>query len=604
MNIEAEAVSKVNEVLRRTGYLDPYITENDKTPVWDGFVLVYNDDKMPHRKDSLRGRFSVQVKGHKSNQLPATEVKYAVNVNDLKAFLKDGGAIFFNVYITPTYTSQIFYRIFLPLDLERILQKSKKQKTLTLDFKALPADKSIILSIFMNFLANQKKQIGTINPTKLYLEDWNNSGSNSSISKITMPVTVFKDPDRLDLELITSIPHYLYITPRDFEHISIPVETMGEVAISTEVSAPIATNSKSYYDHYKIIWHKGSPTIYFGKGLTIVFNRVDGDNNTSSFSVQTTLKGHGTLQERIHDISFFLEIYNDKLFTLNSMEFPIASSDADPLFNKTIMEFEKLLNKFKALQKILNDLQIWEDLDIDGLTKDGLSEEWKIDLLLDIGKKHIYKQSETPHLPIQVLTISNTKILFFVSLEDGYEVFRDYYVPQFEIISKESDQSSDEIHMSQYIILKKANLVVSNFKKDLVLEDIIKYDPNENYLSQVNFFLLEVISAYDSGEGKTEELYKLAFDLSKWLCKQHDDVLHRINYLQVLKRKRSLTKKDKSYLQEQLDIYKDDLYIRLGIYILQGEMEEARKLVLSQQNEEMENFKKYPIYHLMMGSEV
>ncbi len=40
MNIEAEAVSKVNEVLRRTGYLDPYITENDKTPVWDGFVLV------------------------------------------------------------------------------------------------------------------------------------------------------------------------------------------------------------------------------------------------------------------------------------------------------------------------------------------------------------------------------------------------------------------------------------------------------------------------------------------------------------------------------------------------------------------------------------
>ena len=88
MNIEAEAVSKVNEVLRRTGYLDPYITENDKTPVWDGFVLVYNDDKMPHRKDSLRGRFSVQVKGHKSNQLPATEVKYAVNVNDLKAFLK------------------------------------------------------------------------------------------------------------------------------------------------------------------------------------------------------------------------------------------------------------------------------------------------------------------------------------------------------------------------------------------------------------------------------------------------------------------------------------------------------------------------------------
>ena len=74
--------------------------------------------------------------------------------------------------------------------------------------------------------------------------------------------------------------------------------------------------------------------------------------------------------------------------------------------------------------------------------------------------------------------------------------------------------------------------------------------------------------------------------------------------MQVLKRKRSLTKKDKSYLQEQLDIYKDDIYIRLGIYILQGEMDEARKLVLSQQNEEMENFKKYPIYHLMMGSEV
>lgn len=109
MNIESEGVSKLSEVLRRTDYLEPFIPENDKTPVWDGDVYVYNSNSFPHRKDSLQGRVSVQVKGHKVQQLPGEQVKYSVDIRDLKAFQKDGGAIFFNVYITPAYITKIYY---------------------------------------------------------------------------------------------------------------------------------------------------------------------------------------------------------------------------------------------------------------------------------------------------------------------------------------------------------------------------------------------------------------------------------------------------------------------------------------------------------------
>ena len=59
--IETFAVNAVRESIALSGYLDQYISDNDKEPSWDGFVYIYNDPIKT--KANLIGRVPVQVKG-------------------------------------------------------------------------------------------------------------------------------------------------------------------------------------------------------------------------------------------------------------------------------------------------------------------------------------------------------------------------------------------------------------------------------------------------------------------------------------------------------------------------------------------------------------
>ena len=62
MDIEGYAVAKVLESLAITEHLVGYISLRDKEPVWDGFVYIYTD-RVNHKKENLKGRVPVQIKG-------------------------------------------------------------------------------------------------------------------------------------------------------------------------------------------------------------------------------------------------------------------------------------------------------------------------------------------------------------------------------------------------------------------------------------------------------------------------------------------------------------------------------------------------------------
>ena len=65
--IEKDGISILERVLHSTNSLVSNININDKTPVWDGEIFVYNYNKDRKRKlpkSDLLGRISVQVKSH------------------------------------------------------------------------------------------------------------------------------------------------------------------------------------------------------------------------------------------------------------------------------------------------------------------------------------------------------------------------------------------------------------------------------------------------------------------------------------------------------------------------------------------------------------
>ncbi|MFL2121845.1 hypothetical protein ACEN4M_04990 [Marinilactibacillus psychrotolerans] len=152
--------------------------------------------------------------------------------------------------------------------------------------------------------------------------------------------------------------------------------------------------------------------------------------------------------------------------------------------------------------------------------------------------------------------------------------------------------------MSQYVILTKDDLTVSNFKGQNVYEDIIKYDPEEYYLNQINLFLLEVIKAYDSLKKKSEELYKLSYKVSEWLVTNSDSLYYYMNYLQVIKRIEEIPPSDVLYINNMLNDYKDDWEIYVGLLILLDRLNEAEELLSLQKVEDQNRSKNYPIHYL------
>lgn len=134
--IEALAIHKLNGALLRCPYLSSFIDSNDRTPAWDGCVMVY-DRPNEEKKKNMRGRVPVQVKGvHRSGDFDKGKTTFQVEVTDLERYYYDGGVIFFVVQVNVEKNEgAIFYLSLLPYELNQIIEQTKNQKTYTIHLK-------------------------------------------------------------------------------------------------------------------------------------------------------------------------------------------------------------------------------------------------------------------------------------------------------------------------------------------------------------------------------------------------------------------------------------------------------------------------------------
>ena len=158
--IEKIAVSHLNLAITQCEFLRAEISENDKTPSFDGHIELYS--KAGNKKSDLIGRCDIQVKGKtiKSKHFKAT-ITYSVEVDDLQNFLNNGGVIYFVVGINPDNGGyQIYYNALLPVDLQDIMHQIKNsgQKTKNIELEQLPQNPKHIEKIFSNFLLHRKYQ--------------------------------------------------------------------------------------------------------------------------------------------------------------------------------------------------------------------------------------------------------------------------------------------------------------------------------------------------------------------------------------------------------------------------------------------------------------
>lgn len=582
MNIEQEATNAVRTSIIRNPYLSAYVDENDKTPVWDGFVNVYRDKNPNHPKNSLFGRVPIQVKGKRMQNIMKDRIAHRVSKDDLRAFNSEGGVVFLVVLINDKYETQIYYNDLLPLDLARELNKVAKKKSLSLDFRRIPTDEDDLANLFLNFVINRKKQSGTVDDEKLYFNDWDNS--LHSIEKYVFSCSAVDRSAKNPFEIFTTTPVYLYVKPKGF-NIEIPVDRIDNGVITANNLHTIGIDDDIVYSETSTVWQHGLPSIYFGKGWSLKFQK---DKNNAYSKIDLNIKLSGTLDERIKDGEFLVAVIQKKYFMLNDLKLPLNG-----LLKKDVEKILGILDTLKSLKSILNSLNIKEDLDLDELPD---NEVWKIDFLFDINKETKRKLADKEY-PLQRINIANLSILILMNENEGKLRIEDYFSTKCHV--RGSDKRSVNHTISQFLLLKAEDLICSNFVLENIYDDVIKFNSWDGYSGIVNNFLLEVIRAYDANKGKHEDLYQLGIKISQWLCEQADNFIHRMNYLQLKKREERLSSNEIKDLENELTKSEGDWSLKSGILILLERISEVRDILEKQSLEDQIIFKNYPIFSLI-----
>ena len=92
-NTESIDVNVLKLKLSKVKRLSYNISENDKTPCWDGDIYIHKDENKT--KDDIK-RISVQIKGRTIDSKNfKKKVRFNLNEKDLKAYMNHDGIIFF-----------------------------------------------------------------------------------------------------------------------------------------------------------------------------------------------------------------------------------------------------------------------------------------------------------------------------------------------------------------------------------------------------------------------------------------------------------------------------------------------------------------------------
>ena len=157
--IEHKAVNAVRDTFDDVPGVFSAINEGDKNPCIDGVLRVYESEDS--RKENLIGEIDVQVKGTEKKAKSKDHTKFSVDVVDLRKYKEVyKGVIYFVVHVGFNAMPKIFYKSYLPYELDEALARLKRddQRTLLERFKPLPTNPNSLRRLCEEFLADRDKQ--------------------------------------------------------------------------------------------------------------------------------------------------------------------------------------------------------------------------------------------------------------------------------------------------------------------------------------------------------------------------------------------------------------------------------------------------------------
>lgn len=595
MDYEQIGTTAVINAVSKTDRLKAFVNSNDKEPSFDGAIYIY-DNKI-YKKDNLK-RVSIQVKGKGVKAKPKSSINYPISVIDLENFMRNGGVLFFVVYIDKDSgdTKQIYYTSLLPIRIKEILKlNTDGKKSINIKFKSLPKRKDDLVEIFLNFYSQAQKQISFVDKDIPTIDELKDKGVLESLTFSFISADgnseIANVPKKLNGQDL-----YLYANVKDGV-LPIPIQCytdVKQIQMSCKNDVVVSVKGIKYYDG--IVKTITEDKIYFniGQSVSLVVPNIDRilqENET--YDIKLNIKIKGTLKQRIKDLEFLIAMFREKSFEMDETEFPADFSEEE-LKKLNTDNYPSLLEKYKLALTVLEKLNVKKDVNIDSFTDEDFGKLSSLINAVENGNPITNVTNVLPRLVNYKFGGLHLVMLCKKVSEGSYKV-SDFFSENVDVCMKAENE--DPLPVSQFSILKAEDfLSVDNINFDNVVADFKKITPHQFSVENTNFVMLEMLKAYD--QRKNDELLKAAKELTKWLLTQTEFLpkeISQINYLQIIKRERELTYQEKQELNN-IVANTEDVGYKIGALILLNEFDEAKKLLEGLLIERQEEFSEYPVY--------
>jgi len=583
--IELYAANTVEISILETEILHPSLSRNDKDLSWDGFIEVYKS-KDKEKKANLSGRVAVQVKGTENNN-HSKNITFPAETSDLRNYLRDKGVIYFVVRIHKSnpFKRKIYYETLTPVKLKQYLNGAEKQKTKTIQLKEFPSNKDERTSIVVNFLQHSIMQLSYVESGFIPLEEIKAGKHNYKIQLSGYG----KQASNPLFTTILGKETYAYVTFWENKAL-IPVDTPVTIQeLRNEVRGKVCIGEKCYYDEYERIISFEGETIKIGDSITIIFGKF---KNTT---VKTNITFSPFLKKAAKDMRFIVDAFSAGNFNVNSMFFRLDSLDADTLGFISFTKKRMLL--FNKILRLFNILNIEEDLNIEKLTD---KEQKHIEILVKafVDQEDISHIAEKTPTSVLDLKISNIKLkLILVKNKNATYTIKDFFSSI--VVVSYKDEEGRHLNTSPYSALSKDDyLTISNINFNGILDSYkVLVLQNVHIFERANLDMLQMLLAYD--QSLNQKHLETAKSIAKWILDEGNiigDNIRILNYLQIIKRERTLNKEEISWLCKIIEDSDASESEKIGVYLLLGNQVSAEIHFEKLTPKEQIEFKEYPIF--------
>lgn len=592
-DIEELATGAVRRYFNTCNLISPQIQENDKTPDWDGELLLYKDKK-DIRKNFI-GSLRIQVKGKEVTKFKDKET-FPVETVFLNNTRNDG-FVFFVVEVMADGSNKIFYRNMAPIEIRGELASiTKEQKTRSVQFEPLSDNKTWVEIQLKGFLSDCLKQKSFASKDEFSIE------SIKDASDYQWGFSFQGKKDELLKDFLSGFKSFLYLKSK--EGVEIPVGN-GKMnfkvpELSFTEDKDVCIGATKIASKYVVTYTKNSVSYEIESTLLLKSERSTPTNcQTSILEILAT-----TTNEQIAAYEIYKQLVEFGSIKFGETEIKIAISDK----NTFVSTLNKRLSDLNTHKAVLDVLNIKTQIDYHTFTEE---DNYSLHQLYKALIEHKSIGLTNPKGMFK-LGIANINILLVCQSDgNGKYYLDDAFESSLVKVTQNSDITPFEVPIFSYLG-QEGYVVFDNIPFNRIVNVYKECSSDDSrVITQANLDLLQMLKAYDElkVQGNIEKsklIIEAGQSLAKWLLDNESDVsmipIHQLNYLQIIKRQRKFVEEELCLLRK---LSKDSSeMIKAGAFLLLDKMDVFQYIFNQFTADEKERFGDFPIAIYAKGTSI